>query len=121
MSASITPLTRSKALRARASATRAMKVTGKEGTERYLRREEEHAEAMILLELMEQMVEGAQTAYTALSSRVFELADLITRGPNGHAWKNDLPVKENATAVYQALRSLVKWQLERAREAKKKH
>jgi hypothetical protein len=74
---------------------------------------------MLLLELMEQMVEGTQVAYTALSSRVFELASLVTRGTNGHTWKNDLPVKENATAFYQALRSLVRWQRERAREAGK--
>jgi len=69
----------------------------------------ERREALQLIAKLEAKAEAQTKEFASLVSRVFELAGLAVRGPNGHAWMRDFPHKENASEFYQALRALVKW------------
>lgn len=47
--------------------------------------------------------------YRTVSEMLHGLAEATTRGPNGHAWKHDLPPKANPTEFYQCLRALIRY------------
>jgi hypothetical protein len=105
------PLTRSRDLRLRASLTNKMPPNN---SVRAANTITERREALDLLEEMEAFCVGVMHEHRALSTRVYELASLATRGSNGHTWTADLPQKANATAFYQSLRALIKHLRERS-------
>lgn len=76
----------------------------------------ERREALQLARAQNLKMETMAMEFTALSSRVYELATLATRSANGHSWLKDLPHKENATGFYQALRSLIRFLLSRSHD-----
>ena len=69
----------------------------------------ERREALLLVAKLEVKSEAQKKEFVSLVSRVSEIAGLAVRGPNGHAWMQDFPNRENASQFYQALRALVKW------------
>lgn len=78
---------------------------------------DERKEALQLVRELVASSEAKMKEFVALESRVFELAGLAVRGPNGHTWISDFPEREKASLFYQALRALVKWMAERSRIA----
>ena len=110
-------LQRSMDLRIRAQETDTL--THRETSLKSANRLHERREALELLEQMEAMLGTTVKEFVALEARVFELATLAVRGPNGHAWRQDLPNKENASKFYQCLQALVRYLAQRAKAANK--
>jgi len=75
----------------------------------------ERREALDLLDEAKAAIETERKEFGGLVSRVFELVTKATRGPNGHTWLIDLPLRENGSEFYQFMRSLAKWLAERTK------
>ena len=99
---------RSRALRARMAETKALPIGHKDRMRNLIL---EHAEAMQIQAEQEQFSEAVQQRYRGLSDRVYELAKVVIRGPNGHDWQHALSASVKPSELYQRIRALVQYLL----------
>lgn len=79
----------------------------------------ERRDALLLLDEMREAYETATREFIGLESRVFEIATLLVRGPNGHEWLKSLSELDRATAseIYQKFNALARHLMLRSKAA----